>query len=148
MKTCLRFLLGSAVFLCACASFAACDRGLKTVTLLLAGKQFTVEIAATQEARAQGLMFRESLPEDAGMLFVFDRDGQQSFWMENTLIPLSIAYISHTGEIREIYDLAPRSRRSVQSIHAVRYALEVNQGTFEKLGIKPGYIIALPELPK
>ena len=150
MKSLLRFAVFAALFPCVFAVFAACDdtRKLKTIPLPLAGKQFTVEVADTQETRGRGLMFRESLPEDAGMLFVFERDGQQSFWMENTRIPLSLAYISRTGEIREIYDLAPLSRRTVQSTYAVRYALEVNQGTFEKLGIKPGYVIKIPELPR
>jgi uncharacterized membrane protein (UPF0127 family) len=142
--------LCAAWLICVLAGMAACGTKpkLKTVTLELAGVPLAVEVAATQEARARGLMFRKSMPENAGMLFVFDRDGQQSFWMENTEIPLSIAYISSAGEIREIYDMSPHSRRSVHSTHAVRYALEVNQGTFEKLGITPGYVIKIPELPK
>jgi uncharacterized membrane protein (UPF0127 family) len=114
---------------------------LKTITLNLAGRDFTVEVADTQENRARGLMFRKSLPENAAMLFVFDRDSQQSFWMENTEIPLSIAYISRTGEIREIFDMTPRSRRPVQSSYEVRYALEVNQGAFQKIGVGVGYVI-------
>ena len=139
----------SIVFLlCVFAGFAACDSGpkLKTITLELAGVQFTVEIADTEETRARGLMFRKSLADNAGMLFVFDRDSQQSFWMDNTEVPLSIAYISSSGEIREIYDMAPFSRRAVPSVHAIRYALEVKQGTFERLGVKPGYVIKLPAL--
>jgi uncharacterized membrane protein (UPF0127 family) len=137
-------------FLILFAGFAACQAapGLKTVKLELAGRQFTVEVADTQEARARGLMFRASLPEDAGMFFVFDRDERHSFWMENTEIPLSIAYISRTGEIREIFDMTPHSRRPVPSSYSVRYALEVNRGTFEKLGLKPGCVIKIPELPK
>ena len=136
--------------LCVLAAFTACDaeQKLKTITLDLAGVSFTVEVAATQGARARGLKFRKSLPENAAMLFVFDRDDQQSFWMEDTEIPLSIAYISRAGEIREIHDMSPHSRRAVQSNHIVRYALEVNQGTFERLGIQPGYVIKIPELPK
>jgi uncharacterized membrane protein (UPF0127 family) len=114
---------------------------LRTITLNLGGRDFTVEVADTQETRARGLMFRKSLPENAGMLFVFDRDGQQSFWMENTEIPLSIAYLSRSGEIREIHDMTPRSRRLVKSLYAVRYALEVNQGTFQKIGVGVGYVV-------
>ena len=140
----------TACLMCVLAGLAACDTKpkLKTITLDLAGVSFTTEVAATPETRAQGLKFRKSLPENAAMLFVFDRDSQQSFWMEDTEIPLSIAYISSTGEIREIYDMSPLSRRPVHSVHAVRYALEVTKGTFEKLGITPGYVIKIPELPK
>ncbi|MDR1933544.1 MAG: DUF192 domain-containing protein [Spirochaetales bacterium] len=128
---------------------AGCDGTpkLKTIKLDLAGAEFTVEVADTQETRARGLMFRKSLPENAGMLFVFERDGLQHFWMENTDIPLSLAYISRTGEIREIFDMTPRSRRTVSSGFSARYALEVNQGVFEKLGIRPGYRLLIPALP-
>jgi uncharacterized membrane protein (UPF0127 family) len=128
---------------------AGCDGTpkLKTIKLDLAGTEFTVEVADTQETRARGLMFRKSMPENAAMLFVFERDGQQSFWMENTDIPLSLAYISRAGEIREIFDMTPRSRRTVPSTFSVRYALEVNQGVFQKLGIEPGYRIVIPPLP-
>jgi uncharacterized membrane protein (UPF0127 family) len=126
---------------------AGCDdpNTLKTIKLDLNGTEFTVEIAETPAARARGLMYRKSLPENRGMLFVFERDSQETFWMENTEIPLSLAYISRTGEIREIFDLTPRSRRPVQSTYSIRYALEVNQGVFEKLGIRPGYILKIPE---
>jgi uncharacterized membrane protein (UPF0127 family) len=122
---------------------AGCDSPaqLKTITLNLGGKDFIVEVADNARTRARGLMFRKNLPENAAMLFVFDRDGQQSFWMENTEIPLSLAYISRGGEIREIYDLTPYSRRTVQSVYAVRYALEVNQGAFQKNGVEAGYVI-------
>jgi uncharacterized membrane protein (UPF0127 family) len=146
MKSHPRFILYALCFLFSFAVFAACGETLKlkTVTLELAGKRFTVEVADTKEARARGLMFRTRLPEDHGMLFVFDRDGAHSFWMENTEIPLSLAYISSAGEIREIFDLVPFSRRPVPSTYSVRYALELNQGTFEKLGVRPGYVITIP----
>ncbi|MDR1179966.1 MAG: DUF192 domain-containing protein, partial [Spirochaetales bacterium] len=116
---------------------AGCDGAprLKTITLNLGGRDFIVEVADNAQTRARGLMFRKSLPENSAMLFVFDRDGLQSFWMENTEIPLSLAYISRSGEIREIYDMTPYSRRNVQSVYAVRYALEVNQGAFQKNGV-------------
>ena len=146
----LRVFLYAVLLICVLPGLASCDRGLKlkTITLELAGVSFTIEVADTQQARERGLKYRRSLPENAGMLFVFDRDSQQSFWMEDTEIPLSIAYISRTGEIREIYDMTPRSLRSVRSTHAVRYTLEVNQGTFERLGIEPGYVINIPELQR
>ena len=100
--------------------------------------EITVEIADTLESQQKGLMGRKSLDNDRGMLFVYDRDSRKSFWMKNTVIPLSIAYIGADGTIREIYDMEPLSTRTVDSRYSVRYALEVNQGAFEQHGIKPG----------
>ena len=114
------------------------DDGLKTQILRINQWEITVETADTQETQEKGLMGRESLDEDRGMLFVYDRDSRKSFWMKNTKIPLSIAYIGADGTIREIYDMEPLSTRTVDSRYSVRYALEVNQGAFERHGIKAG----------
>jgi uncharacterized membrane protein (UPF0127 family) len=83
-------------------------------------------------------MEREEIPDGTGMLFVFDRDQILSFWMKNTPHPLSIAYIDSRGKIRNIYDMTPFSLASVVSTVSVRYALEVPQGWFEKVGVKVG----------
>ena len=96
------------------------------------------EIADTDESRQFGYMEREKIPEGTGMLFVFDRDQILSFWMKNTPHPLSIAYIDSRGKIRNIYDMTPFSLASVVSTVSVRYALEVPQGWFEKVGVKVG----------
>lgn len=107
--------------------------------IITVGKvKLEVEIADNTETRRTGLMNRKSMAEDNGMLFIFDRDQKLSFWMKNTYIPLSIAYISSDGKIMEIYDMKPESLRPVESVNFVRYALEVNQGWFERNGIKPG----------
>ncbi|MBR3672202.1 MAG: DUF192 domain-containing protein [Spirochaetia bacterium] len=111
---------------------------LQTQEIKINQWKLTVEIAETQEAQEKGLMGRESMAEDHGMLFVYDRDSRKSFWMKNTLIPLSIAYIAADGTIREIYDMEPLSTRIVDSRYSVRYALEVNQGAFQRHGIKEG----------
>lgn len=97
-----------------------------------------VELADSTEKRQQGLMFRKSLAPDRGMLFIFDTEQKMSFWMKNTTIPLSIAYISKSGIIREIHDLEPLSEKSVSSSVSVLYALEVNQGYFTEKGVKVG----------
>ncbi len=107
---------------------------------------FYVEIAQTSDERAQGLMNRDSLPDDHGMLFVFDRDQRLSFWMKDTSIPLSIAYIARDGTIREIHDMEPFSLEPVRSTRSVRYALEVNRGAFEEAGIEIGDRVDIPEL--
>jgi uncharacterized membrane protein (UPF0127 family) len=96
------------------------------------------EIARTDDERARGLMNRKELPDGEGMLFVFDRDQILSFWMKDTLIPLSIAYISSDGRILEIHDMKPRDLSPIRSNRSLRYALEVPQGWFSRTGIALG----------
>jgi hypothetical protein len=98
----------------------------------------TAEIARTEAQRAQGYMFREEVKDGEGMLFIFERDQILSFWMKNTLVPLSIAYITHNGIIIEIYDMEPGDLNPVHSSRSVRYALEVPQNWFTRAGIGPG----------
>jgi uncharacterized membrane protein (UPF0127 family) len=106
------------------------------------GATVSAEIAATDSERAKGLMWRTALNDGAGMLFVYDRDIQMSFWMKNTLIPLSIAFISSKGEILEIRNMEPQDTRPVRSERSCRYALEVPQGWFSRAGIRPGDTIS------
>jgi uncharacterized membrane protein (UPF0127 family) len=89
-------------------------------------------------------MWRRSLAEGEGMLFVFDRDQILSFWMKNTIIPLSIAYIAADGRILEIHDMEPRNLSPVQSGRSARYALEVNRGWFTRMGITAGDVLIFP----
>jgi uncharacterized membrane protein (UPF0127 family) len=98
----------------------------------------TVEIARTAEEQAKGLMHRKELPDGEGMIFVHDRDQYLSFWMKNTIIPLSIAFIASDGRIIEIKDMQPLDLSSVKSSRSVRYALETPQGWFTRAGIQPG----------
>ena len=134
-------LLLVAVFL---AGASGCSAQPSPVELTVGSHRFTVEIADTEESRARGLMFRQSLPEQHGMLFVFPEDARRSFWMRDTQIPLSIAFIRRDGVITEIYDMQPFSLDPVNSVAEVRYALEVNQGEFRRLGIRPGDRVQLP----
>lgn len=97
------------------------------------------EIADNEFRRRKGLMFRKSLPANEGMLFVFEYSQKLSFWMKNTYIPLSIAFIDSEGFIKEIYDMAPLNEHLIYtSNHPVRYALEVNKGWFAGNNIAPG----------
>ena len=98
----------------------------------------TVELALTPAQHQQGLMHRTNLNDGEGMLFIFDRDQILSFWMKDTLIPLSIAYIASDGRIVEIHNLEPRDLNPVRSSRSVRYALEVPQNWFTRAGIRPG----------
>ena len=98
----------------------------------------TVELALTPAQREQGLMYRKELKDGEGMLFVFQSDQVLSFWMKNTFVPLSIAYISHDGRILEVFDMQPQNLDPVRSSRSVRYALEVPQGWFSRVGLGPG----------
>jgi|GEM_PF-403244 len=102
------------------------------------------EIAVSQEERAKGLMHRKSLGEGEGMLFVFERDEVLSFWMKNTYIPLSIAYITYDGRIIDILDMHPHDVNSVVSSRSARYALEVPQGWFTRAGVRIGDVVIVP----
>ncbi|MCL2792658.1 MAG: DUF192 domain-containing protein [Spirochaetaceae bacterium] len=124
-----------------CRSAASNERDIITIN----GNTLNIEIAETEEQRRVGLMHRKSLDRNSGMLFVFESDRILSFWMKNTYIPLSIAFISSDGTIREIRDMTPLSRESVVSRNHVRYALEVNQGYFEEKNITVGDRVILPE---
>ncbi|GHV62197.1 hypothetical protein AGMMS49587_08350 [Spirochaetia bacterium] len=100
-----------------------------------------VELARTDQERSRGLMYRKNLEDGRGMLFIFDRDQVMSFWMKNTLIPLSIAFIASDGRIIEIKDMEPLNLSPVQSSRSVRYALEVPRDWFSRAGINIGDII-------
>jgi uncharacterized membrane protein (UPF0127 family) len=103
-----------------------------------------VEIADTENARQKGLMYRMSLAENSGMLFIFEKDKRLSFWMKNTYIPLDIAFIDSSGVITDIMQMKPLDISVFyNSSTEVRYALEVNQWWFQKHGIKPGSKIGL-----
>lgn len=96
------------------------------------------EVAQTDEQRAIGLMHRPSMPINNGMLFVFEQPQPQCFWMKNTLLPLSIAFIADDGTIVNIEEMKAQTLDSHCSAKPVRYALEMNAGWFAKKGIKPG----------
>ncbi len=108
---------------------------------------FTVELAASDEERARGLMFRKELPEGRGMLFDFKDEQEVAFWMRNTYIPLDMIFIRADGTIRRIAaNTEPLSERTVPSGGPVRFVLEVIGGTAKKLGIEPGDKVAGPIL--
>lgn len=109
------------------------------VTQLRAGMHLIqAEVAQNDQQRAIGLMHRRSMPVNNGMLFIFETPSQQCFWMRNTLLPLSIAFIGDDGSIVNIADMQPMSDASHCSAKPVRYALEMNQGWFAKRGLKAG----------
>ncbi len=126
---------------------AASETGELVVETALGPVQFTVELADTPEERAQGLMFRERLPADAGMLFLYPRDQMISMWMKNTLIPLDMLFIDRDGRILDIAErTVPLSLRSISSETPARAVLEINGGTAQRQGIRPGDRVRHPAL--
>ncbi len=109
------------------------------VTTITAGMHvIKAEIAATDEARQQGLMFRKKMGQNEGMLFVFPSAASVCMWMKNTFLPLSVAFINDDGKIVNIEDMQPKALESHCAGGQVRYALEMNQGWFKQKNIKPG----------
>ena len=117
---------------------------LPRVQLTAGEHRIQVYVARSSEERALGLMHRQELPDDEGMLFMCDASSVQSFWMKDTPLPLSIAFLEDDGTILKIADLAPHDLASESSGHPVRFVLEVNQGWFRERGIAPGARFAGP----
>lgn len=111
---------------------------LPTVQLSAGMHLIRAEVADSVGTRMEGLMHRKSMPEGAGMVFVFDELAPHCMWMKNTLIPLSVAFIDEAGAIINIADMQPHSEQSHCAARPARYALEMNKGWFAQRGIKPG----------
>jgi uncharacterized membrane protein (UPF0127 family) len=112
---------------------------LEAITLNAGMHNIRAEVARTPEQRQIGLMMRTDLAPHEGMLFVFPQPAIQCFWMRNTPLPLSIAFLRDDGSVVNILDMAPHSENNHCSAEPVRYALEMHQGWFAKRGIKPGF---------
>jgi hypothetical protein len=134
----MRYAFPAAMFFA--LSFVAAARGaeLPTIPLAIGTHRLVAEVAATPEQRSTGLMHRFSLRPDHGMLFVFAAPDRQGFWMKNTFIPLSIAFIGDDGRIVNIADMSPQTETTHWSRGPVRYALEMRKGWFGERGIRPG----------
>lgn len=111
---------------------------LPAITITAGIHNIQAQVAQTPEQRATGLMFRPTMPVNDGMLFAFEDAGVQCFWMKNTLLPLSAAFIADDGTVVNIEDMKPKTLDSHCSKKPVRFVLEMNQGWFAKRGIKAG----------
>ncbi|HRD99002.1 MAG TPA: DUF192 domain-containing protein [Rubrivivax sp.] len=111
---------------------------LQTIELTAGMHVIRAELAITPAQQATGMMFRTEMQGNEGMLFVNDELGTRCFWMRNTLIPLTIAFLADDGTIVNLADMQPRSESSHCSAQPVRYALEMRQGWFAKRGLKAG----------
>jgi uncharacterized membrane protein (UPF0127 family) len=120
---------------------AAAQQGpqkLPAITLNAGIHNIRAEVAQTPDERATGLMFRREMAQQDGMLFVFEEPATQCFWMKNTLLPLSVAFVADDGTIVNLDDMKPQTLDSHCSAKPVRYVLEMNVGWFAKRGLKAG----------
>jgi hypothetical protein len=115
---------------------------LPTLTLTVGVRPVVAEVADDNAERAAGLMYRTALGRDQGMLFVYPTEGPRSFWMKNTLIPLSIAYLNKDGLIVRIADMKPKDETPIPSSRPAMYALEMEQGWFVSHGVKEGMTVS------
>ncbi|MCC7365386.1 MAG: DUF192 domain-containing protein [Dehalococcoidia bacterium] len=151
-------MLTALVTFVAFVAFLACDGAgndtdaprpeLPTVEVRVEGngrsETLTVELAITTDQRQKGLMFREAMPEDAGMLFLFPRQSSGGFWMRNTYLPLSIAYLAADGTVLEIRSGTPLDETILTPAQPYYMVLEVNQGWFERHGLGVGSKVVVP----
>ena len=115
------------------------QRNLPRVMLGAGMHQIDAQLALTPEQRQIGLMFRSDMPQHEGMLFMFDETAQQCFWMKNTLLALTAAFVADDGTIVNLVDMQPKTTDSHCSAKPVRFVLEMNQGWFGKRAIKAGF---------
>jgi uncharacterized protein len=116
----------------------AAQSGLQRIVLSAGFHQIDAEVALTPEQHAIGLMHRPGMQPQEGMLFVFQAPSKQCFWMKNTLIPLTAAFVADDGTIVNLENMQPQTTTPHCSARPVRYVLEMNQGWFEKKGLKAG----------
>ena len=121
------------------------ERGGKLYQLKIKGVQIEVEPAVNDAERRQGLQRREKLPEGRGMLFCYPESRRRTFWMKDTSIALSIAFIEYDGNIAQIEAMEPFSEKGITSHIPVKYALEVRRGFFERYGIEEHDTVIIPE---
>lgn len=144
LRVFLSFLIG---LLSACAALASCAPDRVDLRGNWGQATYSVELADTPETRAQGLMFRESMPRQAGMLFVYERPQSVSFWMRNTLIPLDMIFADQRGVVQRVHrDAVPGDETPIPGGPGILVVLEVNAGQAEQFGIGPGTELRHPSL--
>jgi hypothetical protein len=133
--------------LAAPASGIAAGTGTLVLKTATGDHAFNIEVMATDQQRALGLMFRRSLPENSGMLFIYDPPQPATMWMKNTLIPLDMLFVDQQGRIIGIHERAvPQSLDTISSPGPSRAVIELNGGTAARLGIRPGDKVVFPTI--
>jgi uncharacterized membrane protein (UPF0127 family) len=138
IKSFVTFVTFASAFQLACAQDQP-QTNLQRIVLSAGIHQIDTQVAQTPEQRQIGLMFRKEMPQQEGMLFVFPQPSKQCFWMKNTVLPLTAAFVADDGTIVNLADMKPQTTDSHCSVKPVRYVLEMNQGWFAKKGIKAGF---------
>ena len=139
MKKIITLLLSASLALLTFTSRAQSPQiQLPRTTLSIGMFQIDTQVAQAPEERQIGLMFRTQMPQAEGMLFIFETPSKQCFWMKNTLLPLTAAFVADDGSIVNFADMKPQTTETHCSAKPVRYVLEMNQGWFVKKGIKAG----------
>lgn len=145
-------LLAAAAFglLAGCGNEAKLVPEPKTVhdrfAIKVGGQVVQMRLAILPQEQQQGLMFLKSMPADEGMIFLYDRPQQMSFWMRNTDLPLDMGFFDADGKLKEVYPMYPHDERPVQSLGVRQFALEMNQGWYRQHGLKLGDSIDLAAL--
>jgi uncharacterized membrane protein (UPF0127 family) len=132
------------VLLCISLMILGCGKSLDRIQLSINGTVLTVEVARSEAEREKGLMYRKSLGLREGMLFVFEKEEHLAFWMKDTPLPLSIAFLSSSGKILQIEEMQPFSLDQKRSRISARYALEMAKGAFQEIGAKEGDMVVMP----
>jgi uncharacterized protein len=131
-----------------CLFLSACEprpqSNLPVVDMKIGRRLFRLEIADTPATMEKGLMQRDSMPSDHGMIFVFPRESMQAFWMKNTRIPLDILFLDTSGKVVSIHQMQPYDENTTSSDFPARFAIELNQGAAAKAEVKVGDTIILP----
>lgn len=140
-------MIGLVLAVVGTAGFGCAQTGLHTTRLEVGDASLKVELAMTAGQQERGLMYRQKLGRNRGMLFVYDREELRSFWMKNTYVPLSIAFIDADKQIVHITDMSPRDTDSHSSRKPCQYVLEVNRGWFDDHGVEVGDEVSF-ELPE
>jgi uncharacterized protein len=142
IKIILLALAGTAILLSAFSAIAQVNTGLPTIELKTGIYRIQTEVADTPQAREVGLMNRTGMPTNSGMLFVFEQKAGNCFWMKNTKIPLSIAFIADDGKIVNIEEMQADTTNNHCPAAPIRYALEMNKQWFAERVIVPGMVIS------
>jgi uncharacterized membrane protein (UPF0127 family) len=133
------------VLLSSCSSGPATTQSsLPTVPVKIGSRTFTLEIAADEYTRERGLMERDSMPADHGMIFVFSSDTTEGFWMKNTHIPLDILFVDAGGKVVSVHTMKPFDMHTTESDGTYRYAIELNAGAAADAGVKAGDTLSIP----
>jgi uncharacterized membrane protein (UPF0127 family) len=118
---------------------------LPTSKMTIGTKSYNLEMARTSAEQEKGLMKRDSMPEDHGMIFIFDADRLQQFWMKDTRIPLDIIFVDHAGVVVSVWTMQPYDLNTTSSVAPAQYAIELNVGQAKAAGVEKGQTLKIPD---